>query len=612
MKIRIKDTPVSSSNFCNELSKRYEAPFAFYFDERKEEVVYISDKDFEKNVNSLLTDSTSKIVYLLGMPGSGRTTYIHSEFKMQDNNVRIDKENDSMYLTISFQGQTLESNVESYIIRSVSMLCTEIREQYYFTDNSEEEFLKLYYYIRKTKGSLLEYIDPIDLIGVSAFEEKKIRLKKGYEKDPYTYIASNLKYYIDVHACPIKKINIFVDNIEALPFPSQVTIVRDMLACYSCFRNLLHKNNDDSFQTNLVISIRTRTYTRLMEFDKIRVYGPKVVLQKDFAVVMSEYFEKKRKIAKVPENEKNVWNEAFDLILNMDCKFEGRYSDMISNLSNYDFQMRKKTYKKILTNKVWILRGERRRDFIMLSKTDSLFNNISVLRSLACGNNAVYRGEKSILVPNIFVNDEVHDDTIIALLALSFIINKEGEVKYIDIIKKFRFIFKNDSDISSALKRVLFYFIDTEVILLTYPEHIRNSENKNLIITPRGRELYVMLTRDSVLLEMYREDHYFEANSEYCNFKASYNIAPKDQADIFLELISFIKYLCKMEKQLHKKAYENGTLEIYYSNFGKNLQVTRILEGVEKSIHYSGKIASCYIQNSLYEIKEEIKKIDIF
>ena len=76
-----------------------------------------------------------------------------------------------------------------------------------------------------------------------------------------------------------------------------------------------------------------------------------------------------------------------------------------------------------------------------MSKTDYMFNNISVLRSIACGNNEVYRREKSVLVPNVLLSDEITDDSIVALLVLSFFDKRGDIVKKGKLIKTFKQIF---------------------------------------------------------------------------------------------------------------------------------------------------------------------------
>lgn len=614
MKKRIKDTPIPPNEFRNEFSNMYRKAIEFYFGNPKEEAIYIEDIKLENELMRLILDQESKIIYFLGKGGIGKTTLLKNTFKLSDNAVVFDESKDTAYISMSFRGQLLESDIRKFVINSISSLCTALEEKYDFGERfySIEGHNEFYNYVKETKSSLLEYVTSVELIGKNEQEAKLFRLQRGEERDPYTYIASKLKFYLCYYCSSINNITVVIDNIEALSQDIRFVVVRNILAFFSCMLNAPKDNARKVVVSNLVLSMRQSTYEKLIENEEINVYNPRTLLYKENPVDMLQYFEMKKETITDVNGMEEIWEDAYEIIMNLANKFNGKYSTMIKNLSNYDFQIMKKSYKRVLTNKVWLLRGERRKDFLNMSKTDYLFNNISVVRSISCGNNAVYRGMKSIVLPNVLLNDEFYDDSMIGLLVLSFFIRKGNIAKKSRLYDIFIWIFDDNLEIQESLKRIIEYFLETDVLEETYYEKEPIERNKYLVITPRGREVYSMFTSDSVLLEMYREDYYFDEQDKNCDFLSSYSLMETvGQYEIFTQLFHYINILLAMEKKLHKVAKDNGKLSEYYSCFGSKIQSKRLLEGVIKSIEYSGNMHSFGIQNAVEQLEQNIKNIDI-
>lgn len=613
MKKRIKDIPIPQTEFRDEFLNVYRKVIEFYLGNPKEESVYIEDPKLKDNLMRLILNAESKIIYFLGKGGIGKTSFLKKTFGLSDNAVVFDETRNTVYMSMSFRGQLLESDIRLFLINSVSGVCTALEEKFGFRESfySLEGHNEFFEYVRETKRALLEYVTSVELIGKSEQDVKLLRLQRGEERDPYTYIASKLKFYLYNYCSSVNNITVVIDNIEALPQDSRFFVVRNILAFFSCMLNTPKNKQEKVIVSNLLLSMRHSTYERLIENEEINVYSPRVIVYKDNAIDMVKYFELKKGTIVDINGEEEIWNDAYEIILNLANKFNGKYSTMIKNLSNYDFQLMKKCYKRVLTNKVWLLRGERRRDFLNMSKTDYLFNNISVVRSISCGNNAVYRGIKSVVLPNVLFNDEFHDDSMIALLVLSFFIRKGKMVEKGKIYDIFGQIFNNDLKIQKSLIRVIDHYLDIDVLEETYYEKEAGEKNKYFLITPRGREIWSMFVADSVILEMYREDYYFDEKDKCCDFVSSHSLMQTvGQYEIFTQLFHYIGILLISEKELHQIAKNNNKLEEYYSCFGAKIQCKRLLEGVIKSIEYSGK-NNTYIQNAIAELEKDIKNIDM-
>ena len=215
MKRRVKDTPIMSNGFRNEFFNVYRKAIEFYFGNPKEEVVYIEDTKLENELLRLVLERESKIIYFLGKGGIGKTTLLKNVFGLSDNTVLFDNSKDTVYMSMSFRGQLIESDIKSFLINSVSSLCTALEERYEFGEHfySINGHNKFYDYIKETKRALLEYVTSIELIGKSEQEIKLLRLQRAEEKDPYTYIASKLKFYLGNYCSPVNNFTRVIDNI---------------------------------------------------------------------------------------------------------------------------------------------------------------------------------------------------------------------------------------------------------------------------------------------------------------------------------------------------------------------------------------------------------------
>ncbi len=614
MKKRIKDTPVSQETYRSEFVNTYRRAIEFYFGTPKEESVFVENPELERELMRLLLDYESRIIYFLGKEGIGKTTFLKNVFGLSDNVVVFDEAKDIAYVSMDFRGVLLEMDVDEYMLNSISCVCTALEERYGFREEfySIEGHNLFFDHIKKTYCSLLENVSSVELIGKSEQEVKLLKLQRAEQKYPYAYLASKLNFYLNYYCVAINNIVIVIDNMETLNKEISGMIAKSILAFFSCLLNGKYTASaKKKFAVNLMFSMRPSTYEDWVETEEIKAYHPVTILYQEKPVDMLKYFSLKRDTIIDKNGMEEVWDDAYEIIMTLANKFNHKYSNMISNLCNYDFESMKKIYKKILMNRVWLLRGERRRDFLNMSKTDYLFNNISVLRSIACGNNAVYRGEKSIVLPNVMLNDEFNDDSMISLLVLSFLMRERKIVIKKRLFDYFDRIFGSDLGIMEALERVVKHFLDTEILEKAYEWKKPIQENKYLRLTSRGEEIWHLFKSDSVLLEMYREDYFFDEDEDACDFISSFQLMNTiGQYEIFIQLFLYIDLLFEKEKELHMKAKRNGTLGEYYSCFGSKIQVKRLLEGVLKSIEYSGNMYTYDIQNEIARLENKIKNID--
>lgn len=613
VKKRIKDTPISTSEFCDEFYNIYRKPIDWFFGERKEETIYIKDEETVEEIENLLVKNSSNILYLIGKAGIGKTTLIKNEYGLSDNTTVFHKERGMVFASLGFRGKFPELDLTKFLASNISSICDSLEEEFDIGDNfySMEGQLQFYEFVKETFAPILGYAKKTELIGKNSAEIKMFKLDKAEEHNKLSYEASRLKYYLLKYSGYYKKIVLVVDNMEAIEDNLRIQVVQNMLSLFSCILNVPKKEKDKMPSVDLILSMRDTTYMTLMKVDEIVAYHPKVIIRQVRPVDLFSYLENKHKEMRcAQEEELLIWEEMYEIIQNFIRKFANKYSAMIRNLSNYDFSVEKSIYKRIFTNKLWLLRGNRKRDFLDMSKTETIFNNISVIRSIACGNNAVYRGNKSKIIPNIFVNDELHDnDSIISLLILSYFVKNEARVRKMQLQLIFREIFCK-KEIQDSLNRVIRRLLECGVLEECVNEELEDSESE-LEISPRGQELWGMLVSDSVLLELYREDYFVDDEYPNVNFISSYNLMKNiGQYAIFIQLFIFIDILLEKEKKLHDIASLNNKLIEYHNCFGYKLQTKRLLEGVLKSVEYSGNMNACGVQETVWALKEKMKSID--
>lgn len=167
--------------------------------------------------------------------------------------------------------------------------------------------------------------------------------------------------------------------------------------------------------------------------------------------------------------------------------------------------------------------------------------------------------------------------------------------------------------------RVIEHLLECEVI----EEEVFSAKNgvkKVLKALPRGQEIFEMLSADSVLIELYKEDHYYSdefntKNEIYYNYLSSFdmmNDIDLGQKELFIQLLHYIKMLLLQEKEVHKKAYQCERLDTFYDCFQNRLMSSYLLEGVLKSVEYSGNMYVDSIHDYVVYLRRLMEDIDRF
>lgn len=291
----------------------------------------------------------------------------------------------------------------------------------------------------------------------------------------------------------------------------------------------------------------------------------------------------------------------------MNSAFEGKYKDMIKNLCFMNIREALASYAKVFANRFWVQKNKVKEEYFTVKSPEYSFNNINVIRALACNEEQVYWGDSSeTIIPNIFLTTEDNDDnSIICLLVIQYFRKKKrGEVYGVnsetlksvidewtnifgcDLVKKFiaalEFLFER-----KILRKSIY---DTDDIDTLDTKMSLTNESK-LYISPRGNEMYEMLGRDSVLLEMLRENVWRDFENRNYSELSSYELMREfKQKVIFRDLLDYLDYLCEVEDDVLSVIKVLKKNKDYKIAFGNTSATQILLAGVRKSLDYSGII----------------------
>lgn len=620
----------------------YQAEFDYFFNPNDKAVdfedrndLYVSDPEVENAFADIKSYSYNSISFFVGYAGSGKTTTLRHYFELATS-LSVIKENEGILIFPSFfDAHSEKVDSAQDLATRIGAICAvlenkyeTIRQDFY----SKEGILRFYSFISETKPEILYQNNFIDFVNMSWYEQIKKHLKDAYNNFQYSYEASRLKYYI-LNYCPfIKKLIIILDDIESLSYENQCKYVRDYLSFHACMINL--PRNSRHFHANIIVSLRPHTYRILMHNQIIEAFPIAKVIKKnpiDIRCYFNKLYEFKRK--DTDPNELGRLTLCYDTLLELCNKFNGKYAKMVLNLTHYNVRKMLLAFSNIMNNRTWITKNQ---DLHLGDSSEYtpnyLFNNITVIRALACSEYKIYYNDDDCLIPNILYSTPDRDYSILCLLILDyfrlnqhsdtlFCINSE-RLQYKYIVSKISEIFDTGELISEDDVRLCLNYLYKKKILRKsiYDEdfslNTREPENLKkdsiLYLSSRGYELIDMFYNDSVLMEMYREDMYRNYNNHSIN-EPSYILMLKNrQEDIFLDLLNIIADLIAIEAKYIEYTKKHHTFGLYRDAFGKDSVCFKLITGIKKSIDYSSKNSDkiCSIYHNITEGIRNLALID--
>ena len=310
-------------------------------------------------------------------------------------------------------------------------------------------------------------------------------------------------------------------------------------------------------------------------FEKSRVKGEKWMIERGFDLQNLEY--------------------AKQVLTRLNSRFSHKYQKMILGLSMYNKELILKYYKKVVFNKTWV----RKKRFSYASDAydenkDFLFNNITCVRALACGDDQVYNPANNLEnpIPNILYNTEEEEYGIYILLLMKYFLRQKGVYLYRedsgeDLLKVCRNIWGEGIEYNN-FKTAIDYLLHKNILAGYFQEFGKDFKSDcsyKLYITEKGAELWDLIRSDSIVMELCREDCYRPVDSQ---MESSYVLINTErQYLIFEDLIKMTGQIREDEDSLYRTVKEKGCDAEYVGAFGKKRMAFYLLEGISKSITYS-------------------------
>lgn len=594
------------------------------------EEIYVPDIDFENQIERFRTSHIHMAKFCVGYTGIGKSTSIRHCFGLGiGKEVRINPQKKEIIFPTFLDGYQLYDMQRFDLSSRISAVCSaleqlhpELREELK-TYQGKKDF---YEFMNSHTPYALENINPVIAMDLTPEELILAKLNAAYAKSPFEYQANRLKYYIKKNYEKYERFIIILDDMETLPEEYQHETIAQYLKLYSCMQNTDYPS-DHQYCVNLLISVRPHTFRLLNKDRRIESFSiSEPTILKNDSVDLEQIFVKRfnyyTKISPNIIGNIDTWNTCYDELMRMNHMFDGKYKEMIKNLCFLNVRESLASYARIFANRFWVQKNKLRAENFRVNSQEYTFNNINVIRALACNEETVFWGTDESIIPNIFYTTKKEDLTIHCLLVMQYfkiyhgdesyginarklkIIKEEwqqilGENNTNNFIKALGFLFEN-----KILRKSIEDFDDLET--LDTLESLK--DNSKLYISPRGIELLEMFKRDSVLLEMLRESAWRNyENREYSNLSSYELMKLSKQNAIFIDLLEYLDYLCELEDDILTDVKNMRTNRMYTQIWGETSVLSSLLTGIKKSLEYSGFIEEPNVKQKYNQVNIKIQ-----
>lgn len=583
----------------------------------------IRDEHTINELTGVLKSPMDSVTVFVGKKGNGKTLDLQESYGCNNNAITLRQDDRTVVIPMFFHGllagketvsrEESADRIKRDIERQVAAASRRIEKEnpvageWFHQEGRDSEFCD---FIQNSNPKALE--NPNDWEN----ESVKEMLETAKETEYFIYAASKLKFHLAKGPAGFDRVLILIDGVESLDESVRDLVISQYLRFYECMRNFPVQNGGRRVYINLVISLRPNTYYTMKAQGVFENYDEAFVIYKEYQIDLSEYF--REKVAKLPEEVRTKdevrWNEALRMVTILTEKFEKKYSNMIMGLTDLNLRYALKVCEDILSNPVWVTRAARTDPNVEGMRDEYVFNNITVLRAIACGSDLVYMGGEDNLIPNVLYNTPECDNALISLYIIAYFVKRyeySGQPRAVgskrkDVWRDFEDVFGEQIDgigeFKSRFEETVSYLLRCGVL---------GGTDDDMSITSKGREIYNMLAADSVLMELYREDYYKIYNSSDAEgFKSSFDLMQEDKQEfIFKGLLEMMWHLLEREKNVVKAAKRKGAYNKYVSLFGNESMTGHLLSGVNKSVDYSGKYQVSEVQEERTRLAGEISNM---
>lgn len=582
--------------------------------------IYCKTKNgIEKSIEQILDNSSDGIVPILGYIGMGKTFLMHFCIREKynykgiiKNESFIVKDNDHYDLIIyaSYDAARKEEVTKGRLGGKLSDACDSVLEFCCIPNQSTEDKKKIFgqtvNYIKKNKGELLgEYAEsPLATIEDQA--------KKLYCSDRTAYEAERLKWILTSINTNIKNVILVLDDIEGYIGKhkgnnNEYELIDTYESIYDCLRRYSHDKYE--FNVKLFICMRERTYNEICKsswFDAHRVIANPYYLSgginlNEIFIKRFEYIEKMKKVLDYVENIES-WNSAKDILTRLSKELERIMGNSILKICNYNVSDAVQLFASILSNRQWTQRNAKVTPSFKIEEYHYYLSAASIYRAMAMKNSIVFLNLYQI--PNIFYeNGKLGYCLPIYILTLlrgrrnsnssrEFTLYKiEDAIIGILNLQDKRLIDKKKNEIRDILE----YFMDKEMVFEKIcADQYSDGFTRKFYLSPKGKNILEHFLRDTILLEIFRDDIYLDP--EFNEIKCSDKL---NSIELFKDIIKIIDKIGCDEREFIGTIRIHNTWDEFYSFWDKEFITLKLIGAlrVTFAIYYKEEIPDELIES---------------
>lgn len=623
---------------------------------------YVEDELLEKELQALYEDETDTMSVLLGYAGIGKSTVLRNFFNFSNSTAVISEDEEALIFPAVFNGlvmdeengkmdgeekQRIAEKIRDDLTRRIDSVCSFLEKKYKelrpgkeFNKEDEKEareaaekyWMEIYDYLERTNPKVLEHVPYYERINLTDIEEKYLKFQYACKCDSFIVAVTRLKMYLGSEKCPCKKLIVILDDIEPLPYSWQVQLVLQYSRLYDCLKNVSTDSRYKKYLVNMLISMRPHTYGMIKGNSAVQSFSVTREIFKNNMVDVGTLFHKKimHYSQTVDVSNKEAWEHAKRILHILTRKFNSKYSEMVGNLCLLNTRDAMKEYATVLSNRIWIQKNMDKESGFTINEDDYIFNNITVIRALACEQYYLYAKRGTYLIPNILCNTPYDENySFLNLLIFKCFINEQDSVdvygkqdkSYGEIVTYFLEAFPGQKKLKEHLEEMIGYLFQEKILCrsindMESPENLNNRSDLKkdtlLYLSPKGYEIWKMIAADSVYLELCREDYYRDYDDEKLklNKESSFELMQKSQqVQIFQDVFQLLLELLEEEDRYVSYAKTQHTLDIYVKYFGNDVICEHLLEGLWNSISYSGNSGADNLPGKRREVLEKINAV---
>lgn len=593
--------------------------------------IYCETKsNIENNILQILDNSSDGIIPILGYTGMGKTFLMHycirKRYKYNEvikNTAFIGQTNEGNDLIIyaSYDASRKEEVTKGRLGGKLGDACDKVLDLCCIPNIDQEDkkeiFRQTAEYISNNKGELLhEYSE-------SPYETKEEQALRIYKKDRVAYEAERLKWILTSFDTKIKNVVIVLDDIEGYLGKSinnnnhnEYELIDTYSSIYDCLRRCTQKKYE--FNVKLFICMRERTYN---EICKTAWYTTHRAIAAPFylssGINLSEIFSKRFEFIEVEKKvleyvkDENSWKAAKEILTKLSKELERTMGNSILKICNYNVSDAVQLFAEILSNRQWTQGNEKANPSFKIEEYQYFLSMASIFRAMAMKNAVIFQNEFQI--PNLFYENSKIGYCLPLYILLMLKGKKSSEEEYtlnkikdsiIEVLhlKERDRIEKKKRDIQEIIE----YFLDKELVFekISADWHSDGFISK-YYLSPRGENLLEHFMRNTILIEIYRDDLYLDSSVHdiRCSDKLS-------SIELFRDIIKIIDEFGEDEKGFIGSVRINDTWDEFYSVWKKESITLKLIEALKFtfSIYYKNETPSELIE-SWWKLKRKYERI---